>query len=67
MKALQSPVKNPATCSEAARRLREEAYQASTPFSQRSQLVEAAFILDAFGSIPVPQPILDRWEWSKIG
>ncbi len=58
---------NPATCSEAASSLREEANGANVTPDTRSHYRDLAFVLAAFGDAPVPAPILDRWEWSRIG
>ena len=50
----------PSTCAEAAQRLRDEA-----EFSNDSRfLKEIAFTLESFGSAPVPQAILKRWNWT---
>jgi hypothetical protein len=55
----------PKTCTEAADRI---ASQYSGMYTASAHvMLEVAFTLKAFGETPVPQPILDRWEWSRIG
>ena len=55
---------DPKTCSEAAKRLRE---QTGVTYERERNLREIAFIIGSFGDTPVPQALLDHWDWSKIG
>lgn len=53
----------PKTCSEAAERLRRWAYESFDPQSY-CRYVGAADVLEAFGDQPIPQALLNNWDFA---
>lgn len=55
---------NPTTCREAAARFREWAER--SPYERDAGRYEAcADILEAFGDAPVPQDIINNWDFTR--
>ena len=58
------PREIPSTCREAAARFRE--WSERTPYAHdAARLSTAAQVLDCFGDAPVPQALLEEWDFER--